>query len=76
MEIGSKLYLKNDINVYAKIISKIDVHEIPHFQISIFRGDSISEACVSKHALEMFYQASPHKKINMFKQLLTKIKLH
>ena len=42
MLIGKNLYLKENIYVYDKIVSKFDVHKIPHFQISIYRGDSIS----------------------------------
>ena len=62
MLIGKKLYLKENIDVYAKVVSKVDVHETPHFQISIYRCDSINKACISQHALEQFYQVSPHKK--------------
>ena len=76
MLIGKKLYLKENINVYAKVVSKVDVHEIPHFQISIYRGDSISEACISQNALEQFYQVSPHKKINIINKILTKFTMN
>ena len=76
MLIGKKLYLKENINVFAKIVSKVDLHEIPHFQISIYRGESISEACISKHALEQFYQVSPHKKINVIKKIFAKFNMN
>lgn len=74
MEVGSILYLKKNINVYAKIISEINFHHIPHYQISIYRGDSVTEACLSKNALEKFYQKSPTKKINFIKKIFNSIK--
>ena len=33
MLVGEKLYSRENINVYAKIVSKAEIHEILHFQI-------------------------------------------
>ena len=74
MEVGSKLYLKKNTNVYAKIISEVNVNKIPHFNILIFRGDSKTEGCLSKYALDLFYQDTPNKKINFFKNIFNHVK--
>ena len=70
MNIGSKLYLKKNVNVYAKIISQVKVHRIPHFQISIYRCKSITEACVSKYTLEQFYQFLPINKKSFIEKII------
>ena len=75
MKPGDKLYLISNSDIYAEILDEKVMNNIPHFNINIHRGTSKTKTCLSKIALESFYQTSqiPKKLFQgQFKSFLTK----
>ena len=58
MKPGEKLYLISNLDIYAEILDEKVMNNIPHFNINVHRGTSITKSCLSKIALETFYQTS------------------
>ena len=59
MKPGDKLYLISNLDIFAEILDKKIMNNIPHFNINVHRGSSKTRSCLSKIALETFYQSSP-----------------
>ena len=66
MKSGDKLYLISNSDIYAEIIDEKVMNNIPHFNINIHRGSSKTKSCLSKKALETFYQSSQIPKKSFF----------
>ena len=66
MKPGDKLYLISNLNIYAEILDEKVMNNIPHFNIIIHRGTSKSQSCLSRIALETFYQNSQIPKKSFF----------
>lgn len=66
MKIGDRFYLISNLDIYAEIIDEKLMNNIPHYNITIYRGSSNSKSCLSKVALETFYQKSPLIKKSFF----------
>ena len=58
MKPGDKLYLISNLNIYAEILDEKVMNNIPHFNINVHRGTSKTKSCLSRKALERFYQIS------------------
>ena len=66
MKTGDKLYLISNLDIYAEILDKKLMNNIPHFNIIIHRGTSKTKSCLSKIGLETFYQNSQKPKKTLF----------
>ena len=66
MKTGDKLYLISNLDIHAEILDEKIMNNISHFNIIIHRGTSKSRSCLSKIALETFYQSSQIKKKPFF----------
>ena len=66
MKPGDKLYLISNLDIFAEILDKKIMNNIPHFNINVHRGSSKTRSCLSKIALETFYQSSPIAKNLLF----------
>ena len=66
MKLGDKLYLIENLDIYAVIINERLMNNIPHYNLVIHRGQSQSKTCLSKIALGVFYQKQPTKKNSFF----------
>ena len=66
MNPGDKFYLIENLDIYAVIINEKVMNNIPHYNLIIYRGQSETKTCLSKIAIETFYQKSPSKKNNFF----------
>ena len=66
MKLGDKVYLIENLDIYAVIINERLMNNISHYNLVIHRGQSQSKTCLSKVALEVFYQKQPTKKNNFF----------
>ena len=66
MKPGDKLYLISNLNIYAEILDEKVMNNIPHFNINVHRGTSKTKSCLSKKALETFYQSSQIPKKSFF----------
>ena len=66
MKIADKFYLISNLDICAEIIDEKIMNDIPHYNIVIYRGSSKSNSCLSKIALETFYQKSPIAKKTFF----------
>ena len=58
MKPGDRLYLISNLDIYAEIIDVKVMNNIPHFNINVHRGASKTKSCLSRKALERFYQSS------------------
>ena len=58
MKPGDKIYLISNSDIYAEIIDERVMNNITHFNILIHRGVSQNKSCLSRKALETFYQSS------------------
>ena len=58
MKPGDRLYLISNLDIYAEIIDVKVMNNIPHFNINVHRGTSTTKSCLSRKALERFYQSS------------------
>ena len=66
MKPGDKLYLISILDIYAEILDEKVMNNIPHFNINVHRGTSKTKSCLSKIALETFYQTSQIPKKSFF----------
>ena len=66
MKTGDKLYLISNLDIYAEILDKKLMNNIPHFNIIIHRGTSKTKSCLSEIGLETFYQNSQKPKKTLF----------
>jgi galactose-1-phosphate uridylyltransferase len=66
MKPGDKLYLISNLDIYAEILDEKVMNNIPHFNINVHRGTSKTKSCLSKKALETFYQSSQIPKKSFF----------
>ena len=66
MKPGDKLYLISNLNIYAEILDEKVMNNIPHFNINVHRGTSKTKSCLSRKALETFYQSSQIPKKSFF----------
>ena len=66
MKPGDKLYLISNLDIFAEILDEKIMNNIPHFNINVHRGSSKTRSCLSKTALENFYQNSPITKNSSF----------
>ena len=66
MEPGDKFYLIENVDIYAVIIDEKIMNNILHYNLIIYRGQSESKTCLSKIAIETFYQKSPTRKKSFF----------
>jgi hypothetical protein len=66
MKISEKFYLISDLSIYAVITDEKIMNNIPHYNITIHRGNSKSKSCLSKVGLETYYQKSPIAKKTFF----------
>ena len=66
MKPGDKLYLISNLDIYAEIIDEKVMNNIPHFNINVHRGTSKTKSCLSRKALETFYQSSQIPKKSFF----------
>ena len=66
MKSGDKFYLIENLDIYAVITNEILMNNIPHYNLVIYRGQSQTKTCVSKTAIEIFYQKDPAKKKKLF----------
>ena len=63
MKSGDKFYLIENLDIYAVIINERLMNNIPHYNLIIHRGQSQTKTCLSKIAIEVFFQKeSKHKK--------------
>ena len=63
MKTGDKLYMISNLNICAEIINEKVMNNLTHYNIIIHRGTFKSRSCLSRIALETFYQSSQIKKI-------------
>ena len=54
MKPGDKVYLIENLDIYAVIIDEKIMNNIPHYNLIIYRGQSESKTCLSKIAIETF----------------------
>ena len=66
MKPGDKFYLIENPDIYSIIIDEKIMNNIPHFNLIIYRGQSETKTCLSKIAIETFYQISPSVKTSFF----------
>ena len=66
MKPGDKFYLIENPDIYSVIIDEKIMNNIPHFNLIIYRGQSETKTCLSKIAIETFYQKSPNVKTSFF----------
>ena len=66
MKPGDKFYLIENPDIYAVIIDEKIMNNIPHYNLIIYRGQSETKTCLSKIAIETFYQTKPTKKASFF----------
>ena len=66
MKPGDKFYLIENPEIYSVIIDEKIMNNIPHFNLIIYRGQSETKTCLSKIAIETFYQKSPSVKTSFF----------
>ena len=66
MKTGDKLYMISNLNICAEIINEKVMNNLTHYNIIIHRGTSKSRSCLSRIALETFYQSSQIKKNHSF----------
>ena len=66
MKPGDKVYLSENLEIYAVIIDEKLMNNIPHYNLIIYRGQSESKTCLSKIAIETFYQQNPLSKTSFF----------
>ena len=66
MKPGDKLYLISNLDIYAEILDEKVMNNIPHFNINVHRGTSKTKSCLSRKALETFYQSSQIPKKSIF----------
>ena len=66
MKPGDKFYLIENPDIYSVIIDEKIMNNIPHFNLIIYRGQSETKTCLSKIAIETFYQKSPSVKSSFF----------
>ena len=66
MKSGDKFYLIENLDIYAVIINETLMNNIPHYNLVIHRGQSQTKTCLSKVALEIYYQKEPTKKKSFF----------
>ena len=66
MKPGDKFYLIENPEIYSIIIDEKIMNNIPHFNLIIYRGQSETKTCLSKIAIETFYQKSPIPKKSLF----------
>ena len=66
MKPGDKFYLIENPEIYSIIIDEKIMNNIPHFNLIIYRGQSETKTCLSKIAIETFYQKSPSVKTSFF----------
>ena len=66
MKPGDKFYLIENPEIYSVIIDEKIMNNIPHFNLIIYRGQSETKTCLSKIAIETFYQKSPTVKTSFF----------
>jgi hypothetical protein len=66
MKPGDKLYLISNLDIYAEILDEKVMNNIPHFNINVHRGTSKTKSCLSRKALETFYQSSQIPKKSFF----------
>ena len=66
MKPGDKFYLIENPEIYSIIIDEKIMNNIPHFNLIIYRGQSEAKTCLSKIAIETFYQKSPSVKTSFF----------
>ena len=66
MKSGDKFYLIENLDIYAVIVNETLMNNIPHYNLVIHRGQSQTKTCLSKIALEIYYQKQPTKKISFF----------
>ncbi|MDA9289205.1 MAG: hypothetical protein ACKVHI_08405 [Candidatus Puniceispirillales bacterium] len=66
MKPGDKFYLIENPDIYSIIIDEKIMNNIPHFNLIIYRGQSETKTCLSKIAIETFYQKSPSVKTSFF----------
>ena len=62
MKPGDKFYLIENPDIYSVIIDEKMMNNIPHFNLIIYRGQSETKTCLSKIAIETFYEKSPSVK--------------
>ena len=62
MKPGDKFYLIENPDIYSVIIDEKLMNNIPHFNLIIYRGQSETKTCLSKIAIETFYEKSPSVK--------------
>jgi hypothetical protein len=68
MKPGDKFYLIENPEIYSIIIDEKIMNNIPHFNLIIYRGQSETKTCLSKIAIETFYQKSPTRKKGFFER--------
>ena len=66
MKINDKFYLISNLNIFAEINDEKIMNNITHYNITIHRGSSKTKSCLSKIALETYYQKSPTPKKSFF----------
>ena len=66
MKPGDKFYLIENPDIYSIIIDEKLMNNIPHFNLIIYRGQSETKTCLSKIAIETFYQKSQSVKTSFF----------
>ena len=66
MKPGDKFYLIENPDIYSVIVDEKIMNNIPHFNLIIYRGQSETKTCLSKIAIETFYQKSPSVKTSFF----------
>ena len=64
MKSGDKFYLIENLDIYAVIINERVMNNIQHYNLIIHRGQSQTKTCLSKIAIEFFYQKEPKQKKN------------
>ena len=66
MKPGDKFYLIDNLDIFAVIIDEKIMNNIPHYNLIIYRGQSETKTCLSKIAIETFYQKSSERKKGVF----------
>jgi hypothetical protein len=69
VKIDDRYYLISNLDIYAEITDEKIMNNIPHYNITIYRGSSKTKSCLSKIALETFYQKSPVPKKLFYKKI-------
>ena len=66
MKLGDKFYLIENLDIYAVIINEKLMNNFLHYNLVIHIGQSQTKTCLSKIALEVYYQKEPAKKKKIF----------